>query len=110
MHQLRASLLVVLAGLLVVTGLGAASATAVQSSAGGQMLPGTGCPAFPADNVWNTPVTGLPVDRHSAQWLRHMAAGSTDLHPDYGPGGGSSPYGIPWQITARNARFVHVRF
>ena len=75
------------------------------------MLPGTRCPAFPADNVWNTPVTGLPVDRRSAAWLAHMAAGSTFLHPDYGPGGGAtSPYGIPWQITSRHPKFVTVHF
>jgi hypothetical protein len=73
-------------------------------------LPGTSCPAFPADNVWNTPVTGLPVDRHSVAWLAHMSAGSTYLHPDYGPGGGSSPYGIPWQITRPHTKFVHLRF
>jgi hypothetical protein len=75
-----------------------------------QMLPGTNCPAFPADNVWNTPVTGLPVDSHSRQWLKHMASGSTYLHPDYGPGGGSSPYGIPWQITAPHPHFVKIHF
>jgi len=83
---------------------------AVASSAAGPVFPGTHCPAFPADNVWNTPVTGLPVDPHSAQWLRNMAAGSTYLHPDYGPGGGSSPYGIPWQITPAHPRFVKVHF
>ena len=76
----------------------------------GQILPRTHCPAFPADNVWNTPVTGLPVDSHSAAWLAHMAAGSTYLHPDYGPGGGSSPYGIPWQITAQNTKFTAIHF
>jgi hypothetical protein len=76
-----------------------------------QTLPGTPCPAFPADNVWNTPITGLPVDSHSAEWLKHMAAGSTNLHPDYGPGGGAStPYGIPWQITSAHPQFVKVHF
>ena len=79
--------------------------------AAAQTLPGTQCGAFPADNVWNTPITGLPVDSHSGQWLQHMAAGSTFLHPDYGPGGGaSSPYGIPWQITAPHPKFVQVHF
>ncbi len=76
----------------------------------GPRFPGTDCPAFPADNVWNTPVTGLPVDPRSAQWLAHMDAGSTFLHPDYGPGGGASPYGIPWQVTAAHPRFVRVHF
>ena len=80
------------------------------TAGGGPLFPGTNCPAFPADNVWNTPVTGLPVDPHSAQWLSHMAAGSTFLHPDYGPGGGSSPYGIPWQITPAHPHFVKLRF
>ena len=28
----------------------------------GTVLPGTSCPVYPADNVWNTPVTGLPVN------------------------------------------------
>ena len=48
--------------------------------------------------------------RRSAVWLSHMAAGSTFLHPDYGPGGGSSPYGIPWQLVAPRTSFVHVHF
>lgn len=90
--------------------LAAPALASTLSPGGGQTLPGTHCPAFPADDVWNTPVTGLPVDRHSREWLRHMAAGSTFLHPDYGPGGGSSPYGIPWQITSPHPRFVKVHF
>jgi hypothetical protein len=86
-----------------------AGATATAAAAG-TILPGTNCPAFPADSVWNTPITGLPVDPHSAQWLGHMAAGSTNLHPDYGPGGGSMPYGIPWQITPAHPKFVKIHF
>jgi hypothetical protein len=89
--------------------VGASTATGAATGPG-PVLPGTHCPAFPADNVWNTPVTGLPVDPHSAQWLRSMAAGSTYLHPDYGPGGGSHPYGIPWEITSADPRLVRVRF
>jgi hypothetical protein len=88
----------------------AAQPAARSAAAVGPVFPHTHCPAFPADNVWNTPVTGLPVDSHSARWLGHMAAGSTYLHPDYGPGGGASPYGIPWQITSRHPRFVRLHF
>jgi hypothetical protein len=76
----------------------------------GPVFPGTNCPAFPADNVWNTPITSLPVNAHSAQWLQSMAAGSSYLHPDYGPGGGANPYGIPWQITPSQPQFVKVHF
>lgn len=91
-------------------GTGAVAGSRLGAGAGsGPVLPGTGCPAFPSDNVWNTPITGLPISRRSASWLRHMAAGTTFLHPDYGPGGGASPYGIPWQIT-RHPSFVGIHF
>jgi hypothetical protein len=33
------------------------------------VLPGTDRPAFPADDVWNTPITDLPVSANSATWL-----------------------------------------
>jgi hypothetical protein len=103
--------LLVAAAAAVVTGaVIGGSATASSGTPSGPAFPGTDCPAFPGDNVWNTPVTGLPVDAHSAAWMRTMASGSTYLHPDYGPGGGSSPYGIPWQITPAHPHLVKVRF
>jgi hypothetical protein len=99
-----------LAAVVGATTIQAGAAPGRTAASSGQILPGTRCPAFPADNVWNTPITGLPVDSRSGEWLRHMAAGSTYLHPDYGPGGGSSPYGIPWQITSPSPKFVHLHF
>jgi len=77
---------------------------------GGTVLPGTQCPAFPADDVWNTPLTGLPVDPNSATWLASMDASTTFLHPDYGPSGRRRPYGIPWQIVSPSQRLVPIRF
>ena len=56
------------------------------------------CPVFPASNVWNTDISRLPVDKHSAAWLRSMNSGSTYLHPDFGPSGGY-PYGIPYNVA-----------
>jgi hypothetical protein len=77
----------------------------------GTTLPGTNCPAFPADNVWNTPITDLPVNANSTTWLAAMDSSSTNLHPDYGPSGNPRrPYGIPWQIIRANARFTSIRF
>jgi hypothetical protein len=74
-------------------------------------LPGTSCPAFPADDVWNAPVTGLPVDADSATWLASMDAGTTYLHPDYGPSGRpKKPYGIPWQIVPAGTPVTPVKF
>ncbi len=81
------------------------------AAASGTVLPGTTCPAFPADNVWNTPVTGLPVDPRSSTWLASMAASTTFLHPDYGPSGKpSKPYGIPWQVVPSGTPLVPVAF
>jgi hypothetical protein len=75
------------------------------------LLPGTPCPDLPADDVWNTPVTGLPVDSRSATWLASMGSSTTFLHPDYGPSGRTSkPYGIPWQVVPRGTPFVPIRF
>ena len=109
------TLLLTLAALLCGIGTGAGAAARVRAGAaagaGGPRVPGTTCPAFPADSVWNTPVRGLPVNRRSSAWLAHMAAGSAFLHPDYGPaGGGARPYGMPWQITSRHPKLVRIQF
>jgi hypothetical protein len=77
----------------------------------GTTVPGTHCPAFPADNVWNTAITGLPVDADSSTWLASMDAATTYLHPDYGPSGNpKQPYGIPWTTVAARTAFTHVTF
>jgi hypothetical protein len=96
------------AGLLLAV-LTPLSASAVRAP--GTILPGTHCPAFPANNVWNTPVTGLPVNADSATWLASMSASSTSLHPDYGPSGDpAQPYGIPWTIVPARSTFTRVTF
>jgi hypothetical protein len=50
---------------------------------------------FPADNIWNTDISKLPVDGRSRTWLHSMKAGSTLLHPDFG----RPPYGFPFQVA-----------
>ncbi len=77
----------------------------------GPTFPGTNCPAFPADNVWNTPITALPVNADSATWLASMSSATTYLHPDYGPSGNPhAPYGIPWTVVRKNTVFTRVTF
>ncbi len=61
-----------------------------------------GCPVFPADNYWNTPVASLPVHERSAQWVERIWGGA--LHPDFG-----GQYGIPVTVTGRAAK-TRVRF
>jgi hypothetical protein len=79
-------------------------------SGGGTTVPGApNCPMFPASNVWNTDISRLPVDAHSAAWMRSMDSASLDLHPDFGPSGGF-PYGIPYNIVTSTHPLVTVKF
>ncbi len=58
-----------------------------------------GCTLFPADNYWNTPVTGLAVHPQSAGWIAYMGADRSP-HADFGAGlwdGG--PIGIPYNVV-----------
>jgi hypothetical protein len=36
-----------------------------------------GCPAFPANNVWNTRIDNLPLDPHSADYINNITASGT---------------------------------
>jgi uncharacterized repeat protein (TIGR01451 family) len=68
------------------------------------------CPVFPADNIWNTPVTQLPVDARSNAYVASIGA-TTGLHPDFGSGiwdGG--PMGIPYNTVSSNPPKVPVTF
>jgi hypothetical protein len=68
------------------------------------------CPLFPADNIWNTNISKLPVDPHSAAWLRSMDSAATYLHPDFGPDTGGYPYGIPFTIVTNKQPLVRIKF
>lgn len=78
----------------------------------GTPVPGAGsCPMFPADNVWNADISGLPVDPHSAAWMASMDAATTNLHPDFGPSGDpNNPYGMPYTVVPAGHQFVSVAF
>jgi hypothetical protein len=69
-------------------------------------IPGTSCTVFPANNVWNMDVRKLPVHPKSATWKRATHAGTTRLHPDFGP----PSYGIPFDVVPSSHRKVRVRF
>jgi hypothetical protein len=77
----------------------------------GPTVPGApGCPLFPADNVWNTDISALPVAPQSAAWLASMDAAGTDLHPDFGPDQGGYPYGIPVTVVSAGHPLAAVSF
>ena len=58
-----------------------------------------GCPIFPPDHIWNTPVDTLPVHPQSDAYIASIGLNES-LHPDFGAGlwdGG--PIGIPYNIV-----------
>jgi hypothetical protein len=58
-----------------------------------------GCPVFPASNVWNQPVSALPVEADSAQLIASIGL-DNGVHADFGSGlyNGSS-IGIPYIVV-----------
>ncbi len=72
----------------------------------GTPIPGaSNCPVFPADNVWNTPISDLPIDPHSAQWLAAMDASTTNLQPVAPP-----TYGMPISVVPPGHSFIPLAF
>ena len=70
-----------------------------------------GCPVFPADNVWNTDISSLPVNGQSGAWLSNMGGSGRMLHPDFGSSGDpSAPYGIPYTVVDSTHAKVPVSF
>ena len=61
---------------------------------------------LPADNVWNTDISGLPVHARSAAWLESMSADSRNLHPDFG----AFPYGLPFIVVDSNHALTTIAF
>jgi hypothetical protein len=54
---------------------------------------GNTCSVFPENNIWNTPVTSLPVDPNSAAYIESMGP-DLPLHADFG-----AASGIPYAVT-----------
>jgi hypothetical protein len=69
-------------------------------------VPGSDCRVFPSDNVWNMDVSKLPIASKSKVWKRSMRAGSTLLHPDFGP----PAYGMPFDVVDSSHERVHIEF
>ena len=87
------------------------SAPPASSALTGTTVPGApNCPMFPADNVWNTNISQLPVNPDSAAWKQSMDSSATYLHPDFGPNPGGYPYGIPFTVVTSAHPVVPVSF
>ncbi|HQU48735.1 MAG TPA: hypothetical protein PLM09_06345 [Casimicrobiaceae bacterium] len=68
-----------------------------------------GCALFPAGNIWNVRVDGLPVHPQSAAWVATIGA-NKPLHPDFGTVWNGAPNGIPFVVAPPGTAAVPVRF
>lgn len=84
-------------------------ATAIAARCGGAQAQSAqigGCPLFPSDNIWNTPVDTLPVDARSDAYIASIGR-DTAFHPDFG----SDPsYGIPYAVVPASQATQPVTF
>jgi hypothetical protein len=82
----------------------------VTPAAGAPSLAASGCPLFPADNVWHSDVSRLPVHPRSRAYLAAMGTGA-GLHADFGSGSwDGGPIGIPYTVVPAGQPKVPVRF
>jgi hypothetical protein len=97
----------VLIGLLLGATLlyGGVSQQDAQSTPALSRVPGTTCTVFPADNVWNTPIDHLPVNRRSAAWAASLPGKHLDI--GFGPRG-QKEFGFPFQIVDNSTPMISV--
>jgi hypothetical protein len=67
------------------------------------------CPVFPADNPWNTDISGTPVHANSQNFVNSIGSGG-HLHPDFGTFYEGGPIGIPFVHVGAGQPTVPVSF
>ena len=106
-------LAVVLCSVLALAATGPAFAQTYGDFAGADLGVGAntnGAVAFPADNAWNTDISGAPVDPNSANLIASIGL-STPLHADFGSGTyGGRIIGIPYVIVDSSQPPVAITF
>jgi hypothetical protein len=65
-----------------------------------------GCPIFPADNVWNTPISTAGKDKHSDGYIEKIGK-DKPLHPNFGSNPDS---GMPITIIKPTVKYKKVKF
>lgn len=65
------------------------------------------CTDFPADNPWNTDISGYPVHPSSEAWMASLGLDG-HLHPDFGTVWQGAPIGIPYNEVTPSTEKVLV--
>src|ERR1700689_810248 len=74
----------------------------------GQLASLNGYVPFEASSLWNTDISGAPVDSNSANIIDYIGATVT-LHPDFGAGDyDGDSIGIPYQVVAGTQKKVAI--
>ncbi|PRC94219.1 hypothetical protein [Solimicrobium silvestre] len=69
-----------------------------------------GAVPFPADNAWNTNISGAPVDPNSDALIASIGI-NTGLHPNFGSAlWDGAPNGIPYVVVSSSQALVPVNF
>ena len=72
--------------------------------------PGSACPFFPADNIWNVRVDSLPLDPRSDAFVAAIGPAG-GLHPDFGAGlWNDGPIGIPFVAVPTDQPLADITF
>lgn len=118
-HCLRQARVVIMPGKLQCVFIGFCLSVALLipvSGAGQPLLQNQSSPVisgvgiFPADHIWNAPVSGLPVDPQSAAYVSRIGT-TRYLHPDFGSGlWEGAPIGIPYNVVNNSVRKQKVTF
>jgi hypothetical protein len=66
-------------------------------------------PVFPADNPWNTDISGYPVHANSTDYIDTIGS-SGGLHPDFGTVWEGAPNGIPFIVVGKGQPKVRIDF
>ena len=104
----RAAVVVPVLGALLALWAASPEAGSTAAQAGTPTV--AGCQVFPADNVWNARVDGLPIHPRSDDWVRSIGA-TTGLHPDFGAGTwNGAPIGIPYTTVPGSQPPVSISF
>ena len=53
-----------------------------------------GCSVLPANNVWNTPIEKMPVDKNSAAYIASMNVSKSTIYPVLNNTGWGMPYNV----------------
>lgn len=93
---------------IIVLGVALTPSRAKGTPAVGPIL--EGCPVFPADNIWNTPVDQLPPATRSQDYINSIGP-DIPLHPDFGSSTWEGyPIGIPYNVVTGTQTTITVIF